>query len=34
MIVYPEGAWYSGVRAADVPEIVESHFRNGSRWSA
>ena len=30
MIVYPEGAWYSGVRAADVPEIVESHFRNDS----
>ena len=27
MIVYPEGTWYSGVAAADVPEIVESHFQ-------
>jgi (2Fe-2S) ferredoxin len=27
MIVYPEGIWYSGVGPADVPEIVESHFR-------
>lgn len=27
MIVYPEGIWYSGVRPADVPEIVDSHFR-------
>ena len=29
MVVYPEGAWYSGVRPEDVPEIVESHFRRG-----
>ena len=29
MIVYPEGIWYSGVRAEDVPEIVESHFQKG-----
>ncbi|HWQ56609.1 MAG TPA: methyltransferase [Bryobacteraceae bacterium] len=29
MVVYPEGVWYSGVRAADAAEIVESHFRNG-----
>src|ERR1035441_6181582 len=27
MIVYPDGIWYSGVGPADVPEIVESHFR-------
>lgn len=27
MVVYPEGIWYSGVGPADVPEIVESHFR-------
>jgi (2Fe-2S) ferredoxin/trans-aconitate methyltransferase len=27
MIVYPEGIWYSGVGPADVPEIVDSHFR-------
>jgi len=30
MIVYPEGTWYSGVGVADVPEIVESHFRDDS----
>ena len=29
MVVYPEGVWYSGVRAEDVPEIVDSHFRQG-----
>ncbi len=29
MVVYPEGAWYSGVRPEDAAEIVESHFRNG-----
>ena len=29
MIVYPEGVWYSGVSLENVPEIVESHFRNG-----
>jgi (2Fe-2S) ferredoxin/SAM-dependent methyltransferase len=29
MIVYPEGAWYSGIAPADVPEIVDSHFRQG-----
>lgn len=29
MVVYPEGVWYSGVRAEDAAEIVESHFRNG-----
>ncbi len=29
MVVYPEGIWYSGVTPEDVPEIVESHFRNG-----
>jgi (2Fe-2S) ferredoxin/predicted O-methyltransferase YrrM len=30
MIVYPEGTWYSGLRPADVPEIVESHFQRDS----
>ena len=29
MVVYPEGIWYSGVRAEDVREIVDSHFRQG-----
>jgi (2Fe-2S) ferredoxin/predicted O-methyltransferase YrrM len=27
LVVYPEGVWYSGVTPADVPEIVQSHFR-------
>jgi (2Fe-2S) ferredoxin/ubiquinone/menaquinone biosynthesis C-methylase UbiE len=29
MVVYPEGVWYSGVTAGDVPEIVRSHFELG-----
>lgn len=29
MVVYPEGAWYSGLTPQDVPEIVESHFVKG-----
>jgi (2Fe-2S) ferredoxin/ubiquinone/menaquinone biosynthesis C-methylase UbiE len=29
MVVYPDGVWYSGVRAEDVGEIVDSHFRQG-----
>jgi len=29
MVVYPEGVWYSGVSAHDVPELVRSHFANG-----
>ena len=29
LIVYPEGIWYSGVRPADVGEIVRSHFQEG-----
>jgi (2Fe-2S) ferredoxin len=29
LVVYPEGVWYGGVSAADVPEIVESHLVNG-----
>ena len=27
LVVYPEGIWYSGVTAADIPEIVRSHFQ-------
>ena len=27
LVVYPEGIWYSGVTAADIPEIVEAHFQ-------
>jgi len=29
MVVYPEGVWYAGVQAADVPELVREHFLNG-----
>jgi len=29
VVVYPEGVWYGGVTAADVPEIVESHLVGG-----
>jgi len=30
MVVYPEGIWYCGVTAQDIPEIVRSHFREGA----
>jgi (2Fe-2S) ferredoxin/ubiquinone/menaquinone biosynthesis C-methylase UbiE len=29
LVVYPDGVWYSGVRAEDVPELVKSHFVQG-----
>lgn len=29
IVVYPEAVWYAGVTLDDVPEIVESHMRNG-----
>src|SRR5437879_347337 len=29
MVVYPEGIWYTGVRPADVDEIVREHLANG-----
>jgi (2Fe-2S) ferredoxin len=28
VMVYPDGVWYAQVRAADVPEIIESHLVN------
>jgi (2Fe-2S) ferredoxin/predicted O-methyltransferase YrrM len=28
-VVYPEGVWYSGLTPEDVPELVESHFKQG-----
>ena len=31
MIAYPDGAWYTKLTPADVPEIVTSHFKNGQR---
>lgn len=30
VVVYPEGVLYSGVTAADVPEIFDSHLEGGS----
>ncbi|HUP05115.1 MAG TPA: (2Fe-2S) ferredoxin domain-containing protein [Bryobacteraceae bacterium] len=30
MIVYPEGVWYTGIGAEDVPEIVKSHFEENA----
>jgi (2Fe-2S) ferredoxin/SAM-dependent methyltransferase len=30
MVVYPEGVWYCGVGPEDVPEIVRSHFKEGT----
>jgi (2Fe-2S) ferredoxin len=29
LAVYPEGVWYGGVTAADVSELVISHFLEG-----
>jgi (2Fe-2S) ferredoxin len=29
VVVYPEQVWYGGVKLADVPEIVESHLKQG-----
>jgi (2Fe-2S) ferredoxin len=26
VLIYPEGIWYSGVTATDVPALVQSHF--------
>ena len=30
VVVYPEGVWYGGVTAADVPEIVDQHLVGGA----
>ena len=29
VVVYPEQVWYGGVKAEDVPEIVERHLIGG-----
>jgi len=29
LAIYPDDVWYQGVKAADVAEIVESHFKRG-----
>jgi (2Fe-2S) ferredoxin len=29
VVVYPDAVWYGGVTLADVPELVQSHLKNG-----
>ncbi len=29
LVVYPEGVWYKGVKARDIPEIVDEHLIGG-----
>jgi (2Fe-2S) ferredoxin len=29
LVVYPDGVWYAGVTASDVPELVERHLVAG-----
>jgi (2Fe-2S) ferredoxin len=29
VVIYPDGVWYGGVTAEDVPEIVERHLVGG-----
>ena len=29
MVVYPENVWYAGVKESDLPELFESHVKNG-----
>ncbi len=29
MVIYPDGTWYSGVTASDVPEIIDKHLNDG-----
>jgi (2Fe-2S) ferredoxin len=29
IVVYPEAVWYGGVTLQDVPEIVQSHLKEG-----
>lgn len=29
IVVWPENVWYAGVKPEDVPELVESHVKNG-----
>ncbi|HET6370780.1 MAG TPA: (2Fe-2S) ferredoxin domain-containing protein [Nitrospiria bacterium] len=30
MVVYPDGTWYRGVKAQDIPEIMKEHIVNGN----
>ena len=29
VVVYPGGSWYLGLRAHDVPQVVERHLKGG-----
>lgn len=29
VVIYPEGTWYGNVKPSDVPEIVQSHLKEG-----
>jgi (2Fe-2S) ferredoxin len=29
IVIYPEGVWYGGVTAADIPEIIDRHIIGG-----
>jgi len=29
IVMYPENVWYAGVKESDLPEIFESHIKNG-----
>ena len=29
MVIYPDNVWYAGVKESDLPEIFESHIKNG-----
>ena len=29
VVIYPGGSWYLGLRAQDVPEVVERHLKGG-----
>ncbi len=31
MIVYPDATWYTKLTAADVPEVVASHYQQGGK---
>ena len=30
VVVYPDAIWYKNVTPADVPEIIESHIKQGT----
>ncbi|MFA5861944.1 MAG: (2Fe-2S) ferredoxin domain-containing protein [Candidatus Thermoplasmatota archaeon] len=30
IVVWPENVWYAGVKLDDVPELFESHVKNGT----